>query len=91
MEKEQYVWRYISEVRSAVGNFGIDVPVFDSYAVSTKDCTHVKRTRKKLNIVDIRDDNLYPGERELFLLTAITQRNSFQSWLGSYRAKVSKL
>ena len=50
----------------AVGKLGIDVVVFDGYAVSTKDCTHQKRTGKKLNIVHIREDNSCPAERELF-------------------------
>ena len=45
--------------------FGIDVIVFDGYAVSAKDCTHEKPTEES-NIVDIRDDNSCQAERELF-------------------------
>ena len=43
--------------------FGIDVVVFDGYVVSTKDCTHQKRTGKMLNAVDICDDNLCPSDQ----------------------------
>lgn len=48
------------------GLFGIDVVLFDGYAVSNKDCAHKKRTEKKLNIVDILDGNPCPVEQELF-------------------------
>ena len=50
----------------AIGKFGKDVAVFDGYAVSTKDFTHQRKTGKKFYIVDIRDDNPCPAERELF-------------------------
>ena len=46
--------------------FGIDVVVFDGYAVSTKDCIHQKRTGKMLNAVDICGDKPCPSHQELF-------------------------
>ena len=40
----------------AVRKFGIDVVVFDGYVVSTKDCTHQKRTGNMFIAVDICDN-----------------------------------
>ena len=40
----------------AVRKFVIYVVIFYGHAVSTKDCTHQKRTGKMLNAVDISDD-----------------------------------
>ena len=59
--------------------FGDIYFVFDC-AVSTKDCTHQKRTGKKFDIVDIPDDNPCPADQELSLLTTVAKRNLFDSW-----------
>ena len=81
MEKERSVWTFISEIRTdVVRKFGIDAIVFDACAVPTKDYTHQKQTGKKLNIVDIRDDNPCSGVRELFFVN-YSNKEEFNSEL----------
>lgn len=64
------------------GLFGIDVVLFDGYAVSNKDCAHKKRTEKKLNIVIFLMVIPAQQNKNFSLLTTITKRSLFQSWLG---------
>lgn len=47
-------------------NLEIDIIVFDEYTLSTKYSTHLKRTGKMSQGVDIRSDNPCPADRKTF-------------------------
>ena len=64
--KKNDLFDIFQKLVDAAGKYGIDVVVFNGYAVSTKDCNHEKRTGKKLSVIDIHDDNPCPAEREFF-------------------------
>ena len=80
--KTNDLFGHISEIcTDLVRKFGIDAIVFDACAVPTKDYTHQKQTGKKLNIVDIRDDNPCSGVRELFFVN-YSNKEEFNSELA---------
>ena len=66
-----------------VGKFGIDVVVFDGYAVSTKDCTHQKRTEKSQILLIFVMIILAQQNENFSLLTSVIKRNLFQGRLES--------
>lgn len=70
--------RYINKVKE----LSVDTVVFDGYQSSTKDATHRSRSGRQAQVIEIRNDNECPSDRDNFL-TNYVNKQEFVNTLAS--------